>query len=153
MKKLSIPVLLFLMTAVAACNNSTEDKGNKEQATADSVAREVIDGHDVGMAKMGKLSKAQKEVNRLLDSVSRLPAQARTAAAPYKAKLDSLLKDLEYSDFAMNKWMNEFSYDSLKNNIKARIEYLSSEKIKVTTIKESILSGLEQADSLLHKKF
>ena len=68
-------------------------------------------------------------------------------------KLDSLQKELSYAEFAMNKWMEEFNMDSALNNAKERIDYLHSEKLKVTKVKESILSSLQKADSLIKAKF
>ena len=63
MNKLLIPFLLtglFLYTACNNADNNTGDKevlgGDKEQKSlADSLEDLVWDGHDVGMAKMGKL--------------------------------------------------------------------------------------------------
>ncbi len=154
MKKLFIPILAFLMIFTAGCNNSTDNKtDNTAKAQEDSVFRLVMDGHNVGMAKMGKLSKAQIEVKRLLDSISKLPASAVKAAEPLKSKLDTLLKDLGNAESGMNKWMEDFSYDTLKTDLKERINYLSNETISVNGIKEKILGSLQKADSLLHKKF
>ena len=112
-----------------------------------------MEGHDIGMAKMGKLTRAEQAARRMLDSIEKLPAKAKQAAAPLKLKLDSLQKDLSYAEFAMNKWMEEFNIDSAENDMKKRIEYLKSEKLKVSKVKESILSGLQKADSLLKDKF
>src|SRR5687767_698992 len=114
----------------SACNSNEEKKPDGAQAKADTLLEEVMDGHDVGMAKTPKLSQAQKEAQRLLDSISRLPAKSQEAIAGFKARLDSLRKDLEYADFAMDKWMEEFNYDSAKDNVEKRIEYLTEEKVK-----------------------
>ena len=112
-----------------------------------------MNGHDVGMAKMGRLTRAEQTTRRMLDSIKNLPAKAQQAAEPLRIKLDSLQKDLSYAEFAMNKWMEEFNIDSALNQLDQRIEYLKSEKIKVTKVKESILNGLEKADSVLKSKF
>jgi hypothetical protein len=53
----------------------------------------------------------------------------------------------------MDKWMVEFSMDSMKNNVEQRINYLTEEKLKVGKVKDAILNSLAQADSLLKKKF
>jgi transcriptional regulator NrdR family protein len=53
----------------------------------------------------------------------------------------------------MNKWMDEFKFDSAVNDVKERINYLGEEKLKVTKVKEAILNGLQKADSVLKEKF
>ncbi|MBK5273326.1 MAG: viral A-type inclusion protein, partial [Bacteroidia bacterium] len=50
------------------------------------------------------------------------------------------------------KWMDEFNMDSAINNLDERIKYLADEKLKVTTVKESILNSLQKADSLIREK-
>jgi hypothetical protein len=53
----------------------------------------------------------------------------------------------------MNKWMEEFNMDSALNNAEERIDYLGSEKLKVSKVKEAILGSLQKADSILKEKF
>ena len=91
-------------------------------------------------------------MKKVLDSIATLPAKAKQAAAPLKAKLDSVAADLSYAEMAMDKWMTEFNMDSAVNNIDQRIKYLTDEKSKVGKVKAAILSGLEKADSLLKAK-
>ena len=84
-----------------------------------------------------------------------MPSKAQQAAAGTKAKLDTLLKDVDYANFAMDKWMKEFKFDIEKEfpDIKARIDYLKSEEIKVDKMKESIDYSLNRADTVLKKTF
>lgn len=141
--------LLLVSSAIfMACNDAAEKKG-QEQVLADTLLKEVMDGHDIGMARMPKLDKAQKQAQQLLDSLGKLPAAAQKASALFKNRLDSLLNDLNYADFAMNKWMSEFNYDSAKNDVQQRVKYLTDEKLKVEKMKEAILNSLAKADSLL----
>lgn len=155
MKKLFF--ILFAASALlfTACNNAAEKPiGNAEVKTkADTLMDEVMDGHDVGMSKMGPLTRAQREVTRLLDSLSKLPAKTQKASAPYKAKLDSLLSDLKSADFSMDEWMKSFNMDSALHNTEERIKYLGSEKIKVQNVKSAILNSLQKADSVLKERF
>ena len=154
MKKIIIP--LAVLFTITACNNSEEKQGGKTtgepKSQVDSLMADVMDGHDAGMGKMSKINNMQKEVSRVLDSIATLPAKAKLAAAPYKAKLDSLAADLSSAKMAMDKWMNEFNMDSAVNNMEQRIKYLADEKLKVGKVKEAILSGLQKADSLLKVK-
>jgi len=157
MKKIFIPFVLAFTLFLLACNDSKTDhsghgQNKKPQTEADSLMKDVEDGHNIGMAKMGRLTRAEQTARRLIDSIEKLPAKARQAAAPLKIKLDSLQKDLSYAESAMNKWMNEFNMDSALNNAQERIEYLQSEKLKVSKVKEAILGSLQKADSLLKEK-
>ncbi|MBL7707425.1 MAG: viral A-type inclusion protein [Chitinophagaceae bacterium] len=152
MKKL---ILLLVSTFLLfACNNDDKHNhtGSAPKTEADSLMHDVMEGHDVGMGKMPKLSAAQKQAQQWLDSIAKLPAKAQQAAAPLKAKIDSLAKDLSYAEFAMNKWMEEFNMDSSLDNAEQRIKYLADEKMKVGKVKEAILGSLAKADSLLKAK-
>jgi len=53
----------------------------------------------------------------------------------------------------MENWMDEFNMDSAVNNVEQRIKYLSEEKLKVSNVKENILTSLQKADSLIKQKF
>jgi hypothetical protein len=156
-------IFFLLATAglfLASCNNDKKDPEaghhnhgkNTPQNQEDSLMADVMDGHDAGMAKYGKLQTMEKKVKASLDSISKLPAKARQELAPYKAKLDSVAADLSYALFAMDKWMEEFDMDSAKDNIENRIKYLLDEKMKVGKVKEAILNSLSKADSLLKAK-
>ena len=152
MKKI---VFLLALTAIimSACNNQDKKSPDNKTAVADSLWKDVMEGHDVGMAKMSKLEKAQNEATRLIDSIGRLPAHLQTASAEYKTKLDSLVKRLSYADLAMNKWMEEMNWEARKMELEARIKYLEDEKLKVDKMKAAILNSLSEADSLLDRKF
>jgi len=158
MNAFQISVAAFIIISIAGCN-SAENKHNGHLQTnepktkSDSLLKDVDNDHISGMAKMGRLTRAEQTARRLLDSIDKLPVKARQAAAPLKIKLDSLQKELSYAEFAMNKWMNEFNMDSSVNNVQERINYLGSEKLKVSKVKEAILSSLQKADSLLKDKF
>lgn len=157
MKHLFFLILFIVAAFFISCNDPENKKSGpaetQPRTEAQILWKEVMKGHDIGMAKMGKLTRAEQAARRMLDSIEKLPAKAKQAAAPLKLKLDSLQKDLSYAEFAMNKWMEEFNIDSAENDMKKRIEYLKSEKLKVSKVKESILSGLQKADSLLKDKF
>ena len=149
-KIISCALVLAIIFAMSCGNDSGPTKRSKTQL--DSLLDDVMDGHNIGMAKMGKLTRAEQTTKRLLDSIAKLPGKARQAAEPFKVKLDSLQKDLSYAEFAMNRWMDEFNVDSAIDNATERIKYLEEEKLKVTKVKEAILVSLQKADSLLKVK-
>ncbi|MFI5132747.1 MAG: viral A-type inclusion protein [Chitinophagales bacterium] len=154
MKKISFILSAFAFVFVVSCNNS----GNKnaEQGTdakvktkADSLMDDIMDGHNFGMGKMSKLSSMEKRVQQAIDSIDKLPGKAKKAAVDYKIDLDSLLTRLKSAEDGMNSWMDGFNMDSAENNIELRIKYLESEKLKVSGVKEKIVTSLQKADSLL----
>jgi hypothetical protein len=157
MKKIFIPILACFI--LIACNNEKKDAGHDHhkkgipKTQEDSLMADVMDGHDVGMAKYGRLGALEKKIKTSLDSIAKLPAKDQQAAAPIKAKLDSLGKDISYAIFAMDKWMEEFDMDSAKADLSQRIKYLTDEKMKVGKVKEAILTSLQKADSVFKSKF
>jgi hypothetical protein len=51
----------------------------------------------------------------------------------------------------MDKWMEEFNMDSAANDDKKRIEYLQSEKTKISQVRDFMVSSLQKTDSLLRR--
>jgi transcriptional regulator NrdR family protein len=156
----TIIVLTFLFFVfVNACNNPADEnadnskKTETQQTPADSLMKDVEDGHNVGMSKMGKLSAMRQKVKHTIDSIELLPAKTKKALALYKIKLDRVLEDLKSAKAGMEKWMDEFNMDSAVNNMEQRIKYLTEEKLKVSKVKENILTSLQKADSLIKQKF
>jgi hypothetical protein len=150
MKKMFIPFLSLIML-IACKNNNNQDSDLKTQA--DALEKEVMDGHNIAMPRSMKIPDMEKQVKRIIDSLEKLPAKAKEAAAPYKAKLEGIAGDLSYATVAMDKWMEEFEYDSARNNLEQRIKYLTDEKLKVGKVKEAVLGSLAKADSVLKSKF
>ncbi len=157
MKKWTLPFSFLLAIVVLSCNND-ENKGHNYNDKApktleDSLMKDIDDGHILGMSKMAKLHKAQQNARKMLDSIAILPANTQKTAAGFVAQLNETIKDLDYADFAMEKWMTEFEMDSAKENAEQRLKYLTAEKMKVDKMKEAILTSLQKADSLFKEKF
>jgi hypothetical protein len=153
-----IIALISLGLFSMACNNEAsqgETTDRKDGFTPvlktkeDSLYHDVMQGHDAGMAKVGKLRKNINETQHLLDSLNKLPA--KNINTSYKQSLTNLKTALNNANNEMNTWMDGFKVDSATNNTELRIKYLQEEKEKVTVVKEHILSALQQADSLLKK--
>ncbi len=157
MKKILPIVFIFLFLA---CNNSgnsgihSSDDGTKAQKShSDSLMNEVMEGHNIGMAKMSKLNETKNKIQQVLDSISKLPTHLQKSFTQYKMELDSTFNRLTFANYAMDKWMEEFNMDSAANDEEKRIEYLESEKTKISKVNEAMISSLQKADSLLKKKF
>jgi hypothetical protein len=141
--------LLIIITITIACNDTGSKASNDLKAQEDSLWKDVEDGHNVGMGKMSKIARSITQVQQSLDSLNKLPSKKIDTV--YRQQLLSLKEELTYADMSMNSWMNEFKYDSAKDNPELRIKYLQSEKDKVTKVRDNILNGLQKADSLLKK--
>ena len=161
MKRTSLLVLASLVLLLASCNSGDKKEGKEghdhnamkaPKTPADSLEAAVLEGHDVGMAKYGKLKKMQSEMALMMDSLGRLPGKSKEAAAALRTKAEEVSKDLVNAINGMDKWMGEFNLDSARDNVEQRIKYLTTEKWKVDQLKESILGSLARADSLLKAK-
>jgi C4-type Zn-finger protein len=141
-------LLLFPFIFLASCK---EDRGHAvrpvPETKADSLFQEVMQGHDVGMAKMGKIKGHLKQVQNELDSLTVL--KNKSAVSERISELEKLKSALQQADEGMYLWMKEFKADSGENDSQVRIKYLESEKIKVEKVKEDILESLKLADSIL----
>ena len=147
-------LVLVIVVALAACNNPDNKNSTvKEKTQTGSLMDEVMEGHNVAMAKISRLHQTKNQIQQVLDSISKLPADAKKNSVQYKTKLDSALNRLTRADVAMEKWMSEFNMDSASNDAERRIKYLESEKVKISTVKDAIINSLQNADSVIKKKF
>lgn len=108
-----------------------------------------MEGHDVGMAKMGKIRGYLTQTQKRLDSLGALPKSPDREAQI--TQLSLLKEGLGYAEYSMNTWMEEFSPDSAAADEAARKAYLSSEIVKVNKVKDAILTSLQKADSIFAK--
>jgi len=146
----SVFVLLFI-----SCNNSNTSTKNNSKTTeseSDSLMHEILRQHDIGMAKMNKISDAKNRIQHSLDSISKLPFDIQKKSVQYRMGLDSAFNWLTFADSHMETWMNEFNMDSLKDDQEKQIKYFESEKIKISHVNDEMISSLRKADSLLRKK-
>lgn len=152
-------IKLFIAIAglfTMACNNAATDTHRTDGFSAkpltkeDSLHHAVMEGHDVGMAKMGRLRKYLSQVQQQLDSLNKLPVKQQDKQ--YHQALSALQQELKTADQGMNAWMEEYKDDSAKDNPTLRIQYLQAEKEKVNIVKNQILQSLRHADSLLKSR-
>ena len=151
MKKIFSAIIFIAL--MMACNNS--DSGTKksaEEIKADSLEKDIDQLHGSAMGRNMQLRDVQKKVEAALDSISKLPANLKSAASPYQSRLDSLLNRLKYADYAMETWMGEYKFDSFNNDVQKRMQYLESELSKIQKVKQAIVSSLQNADSVLKKE-
>ena len=145
--------VLLLVISIAACNNNgSKEKSNdtnSPKSKADSLMADVMDGHDAGMSKYGRLRSRRNEIQAAIDSLSKLPVTEEITRM--KQGLSQIVTELTDAIIAMDKWMEEFNMDSAVNNLNQRIDYLMNEKLKVNKVKDLMLKGLSNADSALNQ--
>lgn len=147
----TIASLAVISMIVLACNNAQDKAAERKdgysaepKTETDSLYKAVMDGHDIGMAKMGALKKYNGIAQSKIDSVQKLPAGKQDKV--YLQEVMTLQQRLVNAENGMNEWMGGFNLDSA-----ASINYLESELQKVTIVRDNILSSLSKADSLLKK--
>ena len=148
-------IYLSLIIVFAACagngnhkEHARKDGYTKELKTRqDSLYDEVMQGHDVGMAKMGKISRSINAVQATLDSLAK-GTKSKVSAA-HREALEKVLADLRSAETGMYKWMEEFKLDSSADDSQKREAYLLSERTRVTKVRDDILRSTTTADSLL----
>ena len=147
-------VILYGLLAVVfiACGNGADERkdgfSENEKSPEDSLFQDVMDGHDEAMAKINKIKGYRKQFEKAIDSLKDVKSGAKEKLSRAYEDVSERLKDAEEE---MDKWMHEFSIDSAQDDVKRRLEYLQSEKIKVEKVKERIFSALNKADSLTGK--
>jgi DNA repair ATPase RecN len=142
--------LLFPLLCITACNNNKDTKAKEADAPkskADSLMADVMDGHDAGMARYGRLKSRKNEIQAAIDSLSKLPNSEQVAKL--KQNFSVIASELNDAIAAMDKWMEEFNMDSAVNNMEQRVNYLMNEKLKVGRVKDAMMKGLQEADSAL----
>lgn len=144
-------ILCHLLSCTDNAENASTERANgytpELKNREDSLLHDVLQGHDVAMAKMSKLSRHLERVQALIDSMDRRGISAQQAQAYHQ--WTDLRESLRSAEYGMNAWMEEFKLDSFQSDREKRIRYLEGEKIKVMRVKENILGSLATADSLI----
>lgn len=151
MIKLFVPVIVMIMAV--ACNGDQDASRGEEQQNnssipktlSDSLYKAAMEGHDVGMAKMGEIARYRKLVKQTIDSVSGLKNKAGL-----QPPLDSALQQLIVSEELMNRWMQDFDPDKAGNTEAEKVTYYRSEKEKIDTVNARIFRSIETARQLLN---
>lgn len=145
-----------LVFSLFGCGSTEPEQERKDGYTPiletreDSLFHDVMEGHDKGMAKMGKLMRYQRFTRRAMDSLNQLPKGNIDPALIDRYSL--MLQQFVQADDAMNQWMGSFKADTLKDNIPARERYLLMEKLKVEQVRDLILDAEKVGDSAFRQK-
>ena len=152
MKFFAHSVFVLLLISCNSSNTSNENNNKTTESASDSLMHEILRQHDIGMAKMNKISDAKHRIQHNLDSLSKLSFDLQKKSVQYRMELDSAFNWLTFADSHMETWMNEFNMDSLKDNKEEQVKYLASEKTKISHVNEEMINSLKKADSLVIQK-
>ncbi len=146
-------IAAMMILSVIACKEKQEPVRTNGytpvlKTQEDTLFHEVMQGHDVGMAKMGKISKFIKQSEQVIDSLKKLPSNSSNKERI--AQYEALKAQLQEADDDMFEWMKNFKADTLEGKPE-RIGYLEKEKIRVEKVKLKILDAVAAGDSLLTK--
>ena len=72
MKFVAQSVFVLLLISCNSSNTSTENNNKTTESASDSLMHEILRQHDIGMAKMNKISEAKNRIQHNLDSISKL---------------------------------------------------------------------------------
>ena len=149
-KVASLKILaIAAVIAIGGCGGNSADSApsaaNPSEAKSESwreIEREVMEIHDEVMPKMGELNNLRKSLLHA-DSTLNLDANAHS-------ELSKAVADLEIADSLMWAWMYEYKRpsDTVESVI---VEYLESEKVRVTEVKDAILQSMQHAEGLLEE--
>ena len=140
-------ILIIAATIALSCNNNSSS-GNMDQQNnasipktlSDTLYKAAMEGHDVGMAKMGEIARYQKLVKQQIDSVADLKNKMKL-----RPPLDSALQELSHAEELMNRWMQDFDPDKAGSTEAEKISFYSSEKEKIDTVNARIFKSIENA--------
>lgn len=143
-----ILAILFLAGMVTGCNNAQQDTTNNASVpvtASDNVYKAVLEGHDIGMAKMGEMVRYKKLLRQQADSLKGL----KEFDTAWVASLETALYDLNYAEELMNTWMQDFDPDGAGETETQKLSFYTKEKEKVDTVNSRIFSSLEKAGQLV----
>lgn len=148
-----INVGLFIITSCLAvsCNTSGTSDSDAQQHNAsipktqsDSLYKATMEGHDIGMAKMGEMIRYQNLLKQKADSLSRIKSKDNQIGM-----LDSALQNLNRAEEQMNQWMQQFEPDKAGETEAQKILFYKSEKEKIDSVNASILQSIDKAKKAL----
>ena len=126
----SLLLLIFLLSIVQ-CTNVSSD--------IESLHEEVMLIHDEVMPKQSALSQAQLEIKKW---IARQPDNFQISE-----DLNNKYIALQEAEEAMWEWMNQYSKPS-EDDPEAAITYLNDQKIKITEVRDKMLSSLNDYEEI-----
>lgn len=142
-------IYVCLLIALLSCNDTAKNPTNNNAAIpttgSDSLYKAVMEGHDVAMARMGDIVRYKTLLQSKADSLK----AAANHDTVLLAGFETTVKDLDYAEELMNKWMREFEPDDAGTTEPEMVAFYTKEKEKVDTVKVRMFRSLDKAQELL----
>lgn len=117
----------------------------KRKPVTDSLMELVMEGHDAGMAGVGKAERAGRSLTHVMDSLGKAPRAAPASTQAFRRAKTAL----DSASGRMDRWMQGFDMDMPGMDSAAKINYLEANLAAIRTIDDSLNGAVRMADSLL----
>ena len=152
------PILALLMVVVLAIacgpgktGGEGDEAAQEQNAQADapkSLKDEVMAIHDEVMPKMGQIIALKSQLSKVLKT---LEEAAEPVNEERKKAIQEIIEELEAADNGMMGWMRAYRPVEEPIDEEAR-KYLEAEKVKITKVKNDMLTSIENAQNLLKEE-
>lgn len=142
--KLLIAFLTNLILLFTSCTNNKPEE--------QKLQKQVIDKHDVLMARMDLLEDNQLKLNSIILKLKQLKFQNPSLDTTIlKQDIDSTKTALIIADEAMMNWMHNFNPDYTGKSHQQVIDYLKYQELKIDSVKTLFDHSLYQSGIIISK--
>ncbi|QEK51203.1 hypothetical protein FYC62_05575 [Pedobacter aquae] len=135
-------ILVAICFSFLACNNDKEEQ--------QKLQKQVIDKHDVLMAKMDSLTENQLRLDSITLKYKKIKSENPSLDSnTLIAKIDSAKNLLNNADEAMMNWMHQFNPDYTGKSSKEIFDYLKSQEQKIDSVKTLFDKSLAHSNALI----
>ncbi|ADY52012.1 hypothetical protein Pedsa_1450 [Pseudopedobacter saltans DSM 12145] len=137
---LPLVVLLSFIAILSSCQN--------EKAAQEKLQKEVLDAHDVIMARMDELNEDQLQLDQLRNNFKNLN---NADTATLGLSIDSAKSDLSKADEAMMEWMHNFDPDYTGMSHQQIMDYLGKQRKSIDSVKVLFDQSLSRSKAIIQK--
>ncbi len=120
----------------------------KHNEKVEALHKEVMEGHDVAMEKMGDI---YDQVSKLRDLEEKVTEGGGDEAGEWLPRITIAINQLQVADDAMMDWMAEYKKPDADKPLEESLSYLESEKKKIADVDLIMDASLAESKHLLEK--
>lgn len=146
---------LTIIFLISACDNKTTEQ--QEEVVTDELPEEVkiekalyddvMDVHDEMMPKMEDMMSIKGKLKEKVDLLKEEASQTELIQ-----ELETAINSLETADEAMMNWMRQFDPDTDSLTHEEIVEYYTTQKQKMDSVKVVMVRAIEAASAKLEKQ-
>ncbi|MEM6524258.1 MAG: hypothetical protein AAGF85_12140 [Bacteroidota bacterium] len=125
----------------------SEKEVPQEQRELKALYDEVLDIHDEVMPKIDDIMQAKGMLQEKLDTLRDMDPENNSIPG-----LEETIIGLTQADEAMMNWMRNFKPQDDEKDHEIALNYYKDEKVKISEVKDQMLSALEKANQLIKKE-